>query len=190
MPKLTRGSRCDHRKHPGKEPRSTPTTKPRVDRAPRAKLLWKVAPRDTRSQDVEYRGEHKPVVFRGSPTQRPPASFSTRTVNFFSLRHNGSGSSLRRISFMRQMGLTRSAFVPSVCAPRGNRWHKTRPCRLRPRVPKFAYADWLAHSSMSWPKAATLYGTWFGILRFSDTDGAPRERERAGICGCRPWEIF
>jgi hypothetical protein len=30
-PRLTRGSRCDHRKHPGEEPLSTPATKPRID---------------------------------------------------------------------------------------------------------------------------------------------------------------
>ena len=114
MPQLTCGSRRDHRKHPGEEPLSTPATKPRVDRAPRAKLLWQVAPWDTRSQDIEYRGEHKPIIFRRSPAQRPPAGFITRAVNFFSLRHNGSGSSLRRISFMRQVGLTRSVFVPTI----------------------------------------------------------------------------
>jgi hypothetical protein len=114
MPQLTCGSRCDYRKHPGEEPVSTPSTKPRVDRAPRAKLLRQVAPRYTRSQDVEYRGEHEPVIFRRSPAQRPPAGFITRAVNFLSLRHNGSGSSLRRISFMRQVGLIRSVFVPTI----------------------------------------------------------------------------
>jgi hypothetical protein len=40
MPQLTCGSSSDHRRHPGKEPRSTPATKPRADRAPRAKMLW------------------------------------------------------------------------------------------------------------------------------------------------------
>jgi hypothetical protein len=113
MPQLTCGSRCDGRKHPGEEPRSTPATKPRIDRTPRAKLLWQVAPRDACSQDVEYRGEHKPIIFRRSPAQRPPAGFITRVVKFFSLRHNGSGSSLRSIGFMRQVGLTRSVFVPT-----------------------------------------------------------------------------
>jgi hypothetical protein len=112
MPQLTCGSRCHHRKHPGEEPLSAPATKPRVDRAPRAKLLWQVAPRDTCSQDVEYCGEHTPIIFRRSPAQRPPAGFITRAVNFFNLRHNGSGSSLRRMSFMRRVGLIRSVFVP------------------------------------------------------------------------------
>ena len=113
MPQLTGCSRCDQREHPGEEPHSAPATKPRVDRAPRAKMLWQVAPRDARSQDVEHRAEHKPIIFRRSPTQRPPAGFTTRTVNFFSRRHNGSGSSLRRINFMRLVGSTRSILVPS-----------------------------------------------------------------------------
>ena len=39
MPQLTCGSLCDNREHPGEEPLSTPATKPRVDRVPRAKLL-------------------------------------------------------------------------------------------------------------------------------------------------------
>jgi hypothetical protein len=107
MSQLTCGSRCNHRKQSDEEPPSTPATKPRVDRAPPAKLLWQVAPRDTRSQDVEYRGEHKPIIFRRSPAQGPPAGYTTRAINFFSFRHNGSGSSLRRIGFMREMGLNR-----------------------------------------------------------------------------------
>lgn len=97
MPQLACGSCSDNCKHPGEEPLSTPATKPRVDRVPRAKLLWQVAPRDTRSQDIEYRGEHKPIILRRPPAQRPPAGFVTRAVNFFSLRHNGSGSWLRSI---------------------------------------------------------------------------------------------
>ena len=68
MPQLTCGSSCDYRKHPGEEPLGTPATKPRVDRTPRAKLLWQVTPRDTRSQDIKYRGEDKPIIF-----WRPPA---------------------------------------------------------------------------------------------------------------------
>jgi len=114
MPQLACGSCSDNCKHPGEEPLSTPATKPRIDRVPRAKLLWQVAPRDTRSQDIEYRGAHKPIILRRPPAQRPPAGFVTRAVNFFSLRHNGSGSCLRRIRFMRQVGFTRKVFVPTI----------------------------------------------------------------------------
>jgi hypothetical protein len=113
MPQLTCGSCRDHRKHPGEESLGTPATKPRIDRSPRAKLLWQIAPRDTRSQDAEYRVVHKPIIFRRSPAQRPPAGLFTRAVNNSSLRHNGTGSSQRRISFMRQVGLTRLVFVPT-----------------------------------------------------------------------------
>ncbi len=67
MSQLPRGSRCDRLEHPGKKPRSTPAPKSRVDRAPGAKLLRQIAPRDTSPQDVEYRAEHEPIIFRRSP---------------------------------------------------------------------------------------------------------------------------
>ena len=104
IPRLTRCSDRHQRQHPREQPRGTPASKPRLDRTLRSKLLRKIAPRAAGAQDVEYRGEHESIVLRRSTPQRPPAGFATRAVNFFRLRHNGSGSSRSRTSFMRAVG--------------------------------------------------------------------------------------
>jgi hypothetical protein len=116
IPELTRGS-CRHkRQDPREKFISTPSTKPGVHRAPGSKLPWQVAPRDTRAQDKENRRNHEPVVFRRMFPHRPPAGFAPRAVNFLRRCHNGTGSSLRRTSFMRTLGIVLSILVPSAVA--------------------------------------------------------------------------
>jgi len=113
MPQLTGGSDRHQRQHAREQSARTPTPKPRVDRTPRSKLLRQIAPRQTGAQDVEYRGEHEPIILRRAAPLTPSTGFAASAVNFFSLRHNGSGSSLRNVSFMRALGLPRSFSVPS-----------------------------------------------------------------------------
>jgi len=83
IPQLTRGSRRNECRHRGKQPGGTPAAKPRIDLAPRTELLRQVAPRDAGSQDVEYPREHRSIILRRTPAQRPPAGLTPRAVDFF-----------------------------------------------------------------------------------------------------------
>lgn len=84
--------------------RGTPASKARVHRAPRTKGRGQVPPRYSRAQHEEHPREHEPIVLGRPPSQPPPAGFTARTVNFFSLRHKDSGSSQRSFTFIRALG--------------------------------------------------------------------------------------
>ena len=70
----------DSREQAGEQSYRAPTSEARVDRTPRTKALWQIAPRNAGAQDVEHGREHDFIVL-GRPTPaRPPAAFGARSL--------------------------------------------------------------------------------------------------------------
>ena len=106
VPQLALGGRRHESEKPTEKTGCAPAPEPRIDRTPRTKVRRQVTPGNTGAQNIEHRADHEPVVLGRSPSARAPAGFRPRTVNFFSRSHKGSGSSQRRIRFMRALRST------------------------------------------------------------------------------------
>lgn len=98
--------KCQHLRE---QARRAPPSKPSVNRTPRVKYSRQIAPWNACAQNIDDSAEHDAIVLRRTPSQRPPARFGPRPVNFFSPSHNGSGSSHRWTGFMRALRSVRCA---------------------------------------------------------------------------------
>jgi len=106
-------------KHERKQSACTPPAEPGVDRTPRTEVGGQIAPRHSGPQNIEDRRQHQAIILGWTTPQPPPAVFDPHTVNFFSLRHTGSGTSHRAFIFMRPLGspLSTSAFSDFANTP-------------------------------------------------------------------------
>jgi hypothetical protein len=103
VPQFAGGVPGQERQHPRPQPAFAPTPPARVNRTPRTKLDWHVAPRTTRAQHIPNGCHYRAILLRRSAPNcaiLPSPRFAPAQVNFFSRFHSGSGNSVRAMNLM------------------------------------------------------------------------------------------